>query len=216
MKPTDPKAEHRSAFDRALDELEPQLHTYDISGFFGLGDKPLPKVGMRLAAKNDEDTAVQAAWAHVTKVAAGIDEVKTDADIVTDAKVVEILWRVCRDPDDPKYPLFASPNRMREKLGTDRLACLMNLYDAVRTKEGGLLFDISDERVEAAVEIAAKASGTNLPEELFARMPRAYLIHLIVLIALKLRDAREELAASATPPLGEAGYRDAPLPEPAP
>lgn len=190
MKPNEKAEPRRSKFDAALDDFEPPLREFDVNGFFGLGDKPLPKVAMRLARKCEEDTAVRGAHEYVTKVANGLDAVKTDTDIVNDSKAIEILWRVCRDPDDPKYPLFASPNRMREKLGTDHIACLMNLYDSVRTQDGGLLYDISDERVEAAVEVAARSAGTNLPEELFARMPRAYLIHLIVLISVKLAEAR--------------------------
>jgi hypothetical protein len=195
--PTKPEP-RRSAFEQYLVSCERKLHERDVSGFFSAGATAVPKVAFWVSTKSEDDAAVSAAHAYVAKVAGEQASAKEDADLVLDAKAVEILWRVCRDPQEPSYPAFTAPSVMREKLSTDKIATLLNLYNEVRALEGPAPAKIDDAEVEAIVELCSKHAGTDAPDTFLAGCSR-------VLLSVKLAEARR----AAEPPEGFTSAEDA-------
>ncbi len=186
-----PKVEpKRSPFEEFLLSQERTLHVRDVSGYFSAGDKPVPKIAFWVSTKEEDDAAVSAAHAYVAKVAGEQAGAKEDADLILDAKAVEILWRVCRNPDEPTYPAFTAPSVMRSKLSTDKIATLLNLYNEVRALEGPPLAKIDEANVEAIVELCAKHAGTDAPDTFLAALPRVVVSQLLVLVSVKLAEAR--------------------------
>jgi hypothetical protein len=180
----------RSAFEMFLVSQERKLHERDVSGFFSAGGTTVPKIAFWVSTKAEDDAAVAAAHAYVAKVAGESAAAKDDADLVLDAKAVEILWRVARDPADPNYPAFTSPGVMREKLSTDKIATLLNLYNEVRALEGPAPAKIDDAEVEAIAELCAKHAGTDAPDTFLAGCSRVLLTQMLVLVSVKLAEAR--------------------------
>ncbi len=185
----------KSPLELAIDAFEPKLHEFEVNGFFGLAEAPIYKIAFRVARKDEETAAYSAAHAYISKAASGNDAAKSDEDIVRDAKLGELLFRVCRNPDDPKYPVFSGPEWMRKNLTTDHIATLMNLYLSVRAAEGTGPSDIADITVEAVLELANKHARTDIPDAFLAGMSREYVNQIVILSAVKLDAARDAEAA---------------------
>lgn len=62
---------------------------------------------------------------------------------------LEILFKVCRNPDDLKVPFFKTPDHMAENLTTEEIGYLMRLYGHVRSQLSPIRYDISEEEVDA-------------------------------------------------------------------
>ncbi len=187
--------EYKSKLSEALEARERKLHVFDLESFFGIGEKPLPKLGMWLNSKEEQDLAVKAALRYVAKDTAGIEFARNDPDLTSDAKTIEILYLACRDADNPKYPAFPSPGWMRKHLHTGQLAVLLNLYNEVVKHDGSLLWEIDSDRVEAISSLCAAASATDVPEQVLANLSREYLTQLVVMISCKLDEARKASTA---------------------
>lgn len=65
------------------------------------------------------------------------------------AAQVEILWRCCRNEQDPSKPAFPSPNLMAKILTTDELATLFRHYLTVQLELGPIVAHMSKEEMEA-------------------------------------------------------------------
>lgn len=109
-----------------VESLPEYRETFDVSGFFGLAGAALPRVTIREPKKADEDAAVTAAHKYAESLG------HADPDVLEDAKSIEILFRVCRDPERPGYPLFPGPDWMRKNLTGWHVAKLMALVCAVQ------------------------------------------------------------------------------------
>ena len=206
--PHDPN--RRSALALAIEARPRTMHTFPLVGFTGLGDKPIGSVGVWVNTKAEQDESVIAAHRRIADETSDAVLARTDPDLTLDAKTLEVLFRACRDADDSRYPAFPGTSWMREHLTTTQIGGLLNLYNEVVKRDGGIEADIGDERVEAYARLAADNAGTDIPEAVLATCGREYLTQLVVLLSVKLDDARRALAATA----GPAGAQDAPAGEP--
>lgn len=192
--------EHKSALALALEARERKVHPFDVTGFFGLGGKPMPQLAIRVPTKGEQDAAVVEAHRHAAAISGPVEAAKSDGDLLDDAKIVEVLFRMCRDANDPKCPAFPGPRWMRERLTTDQLGALMNLANEVRRAEAPGPQTIDDDLLEAFVSTAAFAAGSALPEAALAGCSREWLSQAFVLLSCKLQEARRELADAQQPP----------------
>ena len=186
-----------------LIEAEPPfVRCYRIDRFFGPGDRPILAIGIRVNRKRAEDASVAASHDYAAKVAKGAGEgaaaAARDMDLLGDAKVIETLWRACREVVDPndldkgigKHPAFPHTDWMRDNLDTDQLAALMHLYLETRKAKFRDRWDLSDDRIEALAEMAAKHADSDVPEVVLAPFGREQVTHAFVFVAGKLHDAR--------------------------
>jgi hypothetical protein len=155
--------------------------------------------------KREEDAAVSAAYKYVARVTAEVGEARDaamrDMDLLGDSKVVQALWRACREVADPndlskgtgKHPAFPTDDWMREHLTTDQLAALMNLYAETRRAAYPERWDVSEDRIEALLTMAANTSDSDIPEAVLAPYAREQITHAFVFAAERLREARTSL-----------------------
>jgi len=190
--------ELKSALAAAIEENERKFHDFDVSGFFGLGDKEIPKLAIRVATKAEEDAALVAAHATVKKLAAGDSEARADFDLLGDQKLIQIIFRICfsateKTSDGTRYPAFPGPDWMRKNLTTDQIAVLMNLCHGVRRASNNMRSTISFDEVEATAEACAEASGGELPEAILANADRTWLTEAFVLLSVRYAEMKEAL-----------------------
>ncbi len=147
-----------------------------------------------MSRKTEDENAIVEAHKHVIAKAAGVEAAKSDDDLLRDAKVIEILYRVCRDAEDPKQTAFPGPQWMRDNITTDQLAVLFNLATEVRRLEGPTPRDMSDEELEAIILLVVHAEDSVLRERFYAGCSRESATQACVLLALKLDESRKALA----------------------
>lgn len=183
------------------------VHAFPVSGFFHLGGSAIHAIGLRVAVKAEDDAAIVEAHKYAHDATRGAGEAgasaRTDADLLTDAKTIEALFRVCRavtlDPQAPEdmslakptiYPAFPAPAWMRANLTTDQVAVLLNLYLETKRREAPAPPELSDEQIEALATMCGQHAGDSIPEAVLAGYPREFLTHAVVLLAVKLSEAR--------------------------
>lgn len=204
MQPVD--AEPRPGrVDALLEAQGAFVRCYRVDNLFGPGNRPMAAIGIRLNRKREEDAAVVAAHKYAVRITADAGDARDaalrDMDLLGDAKVVQALWRACREVADPndlskgigKHPAFPTDDWMREHLTTDQLAMLMNLYAETRRAAYPERWDLSEERIEALLSMAAKTGDTDVPEAMLASYAREQVTHAFVYAAERLHEARSSL-----------------------
>lgn len=182
---------HRSKLAEAIEARERKTHPFDVADFFGLGDKPLLRLGIRVNTKSEQDAAIVAAYKRIeNETKNGAELARDDSDLTTDAKTIEVLFRACRDPEDPKYPAFPGPMWMRDNLTTDQLAIILNLYNEVVRYDSPIDFGLDDDRIEAIAAMASKNADTLVADQILASYDREFLIQVVILLSVKLQLAR--------------------------
>lgn len=199
VKPTEP---YKSDLAKAIESRPRDVTTYPVSGFFGLGSKPIHKVAFRVNVKSEEDHALVQAHRYVINIAAGAESAKHDGDLLSDAKTRHALFSACREVTTDaqgndtitNWPAFPGPEWMADQLTTDQIACLLNLYNQTRAEQAGWLDDFADETIEDMLEVAAEAGERNpVARAGLAELPREQIQYLLERCALKLRAARADL-----------------------
>lgn len=211
MNPTSPlrhnvPADYKSELAQAIEAQERPVTVLPVSGIFHLGGKPIRKIGIRVNVKSEEDLALVRAHKYVLDKCAGVESAKTDHDILTDAKARHALWEACREvkttvgPDGEEtdtvtnYPAFPGPDWMCERLNTDQIAAIYNLYMQVRAEQAGWLDNLDDDTVSSMLAIAADAGDKNaLARVALAQLPREQIQNLFQMCALRLRAANLEI-----------------------
>ena len=193
MTPNQP-ANKKSDLTLAIEKRARKLHEFDVRGFFGLANEEMPLVGIWVAIKAEENAALDAAHRRVEQCN---ENARKDPDLLGDAKLVEILHRVCKDPtrqapDGRPYDLFPGPDWMHQHLTTDQVAALINLYHEVRKKEGPIMWTIDDELLESIAQQCHQHVGDDVPETVLGNAPREWLTQAFVLLSHKLHVERSE------------------------
>jgi hypothetical protein len=160
---------------------------FDVNGFFGPGKKPLPKVGIRVPTKAEQDRAWIQSKAYVESLCKDVESAKNDEELLQDARAAFIVNEVCRDVNDPKYPAFPSGKYLCENASTDQIAMLLNLHTEVRANSNGnkLVLSDSDVFVMAADCVVAAKEG-DVPEASLAMYSREFLARAFVILSKKL------------------------------
>jgi hypothetical protein len=162
---------------------------------------PLTRVCYRINTKKDDDDAVVAAYATVSRLAqraeGGKDDFKRDHDALNDNKAILAMFAACRDPDDPSKPLFAGPGWMREHLDTDTLAGLLNGYNECRAAKTGLPLSIDGEYIRTLRDGCVASYESDLPERVFALFQRETLSHVLAMTCKLWQVERDDAAQLA-------------------
>ncbi len=189
---------------KARNENRP-VEFFDVSGLFGPGDVPIPKIGIRIPTKAEQDRAIANAHKYVHEVSLqahpASDAVKNDRDVVSDAKAAAVIFEFCRvredrtpDKDDPatyaEWAAFPSPRWACEHLTTEQIAVILNLANEYRAKQAPSPIGLDDDTVEDYIAVCITQ---NNPEYLLVALNREYLVQLLILVSAKLGAARNEV-----------------------
>lgn len=101
---------------------------------------------------------------------------------------VELLFHVCRDPNDPTQSFFRSRDEIRKHLTSDECAILANEWMLFTSEVSPLIGEMSDSEMEALIEYIAGA-GASLP---LARMTPRALLRLLNFMACRLYSLRQD------------------------
>jgi hypothetical protein len=186
--------EHVSEFAKAVAArfAERKATPYDVDGFFGLGSKPIPRIGILTPTKRQEVAAIDQAHA-LAKELCGQEEARSDADVLNDAKAACIVFAACRDIKDQRYPAFPGPRWVYDHVTGDQLGAVMNLVNGQRVKDSPSPLEVSDDQVEAYAVVCSTHVGTGLPSVQLSGCPREYLEYLVVALSEKLMTERARL-----------------------
>jgi hypothetical protein len=189
--------EKLTAFAQAVKDLNDnrKVVPMDVFGFWGLAEKPIPKLGIRVPTKFEQDRAWVGAHRYVQEMTTGCESAKNDDELLQDARTAFIAFEFCRElelQDDGSwkptgYPAFPGPKWMVENIDTDRLGVLLNLVGSVRASLAPAPTALTDAMVQVIAEECVREAQREdgLPEALLTRYPREMLQSAFVLLALK-------------------------------
>lgn len=185
-------AEYKSPLVQAIEARPRKTHLFRVNEFLGLPGPDVQHVAIRVATKEEENSAVVSAHEYVKEVASNSDA-KSDPDLLTDAKTCHILHWVCREAG-MDAPAFLGRDWMVKHFTTDHIACLLNLYNEVRKAEGPAPKELTDETAEAILGACGQAiqDGEQVPTWVLANCNRETLSELVLVAAMKLDVARSE------------------------
>ncbi len=192
--------EYVSPLAQLIAQRERKVHEFDISGFFNLKGEAIPKLGVRVPVKAEQDEAIVAAYVALSAATKNADAAKSDDDIVRDLKTLHILHRCCVDPTKKTSPAgvvfydhaFPSPDWMRRNMTTEQIGVLLNLVNEVRRIEGPAPSELDDATVDVFHDAAVNAD-TSTAADFLAACDREFLGQLFIAEAKRLRDARDEV-----------------------
>lgn len=202
--PPAPPGERLSAFAQAIADAEKArpVESFDVAGFLGLGDRPIPRVGIRVPVQGEQDRATVAAHAYVDEITKSTDGAKTDGDLIHNAKLSAIAAEFCREVVEKSpgvweptgYPAFPSPKWLIGKLAPEQIATLVNLANEYRAKQDPAGATLDDVTVEAYVSVCASSPE---PEYTLIGLSREYVVQLLILGSHKLAAARRQMERDA-------------------
>lgn len=197
------KTEHKSALALALEQRERPVHEFEVQGFFGLGDKEIHSIGIRVNTKSEEDAAIVGAHRNVyQKATNGAESARDDPDLINDSKAVEALFRACREvggEGDKKYmyPAFPGPSWMRKHLTTDQISTLLNFYHDVRRREAPEGWNITVAEIEDLAEACAATSGTDYPDIALVARPQEWVVQAFIILSVKYTEMKNVLQSKS-------------------
>lgn len=126
----------------------------------GLDGKPIASLAVQVLSHEEKTACDVAAEAFCRK---HLKEYKKDdlgyEAVYGDAYIVEILYRACRDANDPKRPAFPSPSHVRE-LPTEECAVLFRQCLIIQRELGPIVDLLTEEELEAWVDKLYEAGST--------------------------------------------------------
>jgi len=195
--PSAKQAPETTPFAQAWETVGRVVEPVSVDGFFGLADKPIPKIGFRIPVVAEQRASIEAAHAAVKNAS---ESAKLDPDLLDNEKLIELLYRACMTPEVGAngivYPAFPGPDWMRKNLTADHLAVLYNLLMMVRQQHGPRGREVDEQALESLTEELANRGLSDYAERRLAPYNHAELSLFLVALATKLKFAREQLASS--------------------
>ena len=129
--------------------------------------------------------------------------------LFSDAVCLEVLYRACRDADDPTRTAFPTPKKLQETLTTEECGALFKHYLTIQVELGPTVVTMTDEDMEGWIDRLVEG-GSGFPLDL---LPSAQQKMLSLYMAFQLRSSQtdtssagslpEESTPSDSPPLDE-------------
>lgn len=196
LSPSQSSKEELSPIAARLKARKRPVLVFDVGQQMGLGPG-VEHVAIRVPTSRETDLALAQAEDYAIRLAEKTPSLAKDPAVLEDTRAAFIVATAVRDVAGPdKMPAFPSGGWIKDTLENDRIAVLLNLLNETRAKLGPGPIDISDATIEATAEMCVVAAGTDLPEAKLAAYSREHLTHSLVLVSVKLYEARQ-LAADA-------------------
>jgi hypothetical protein len=104
------------------------------------------------------------------------DEARSGYDtIYNNEAAVQVLFRACRQKEDPTRPLFPAVEAMRAHLSADEVGALMAHYFTAQSKLGPIIATMTEAEVDAWIERLEKG-GSEFPLDLLTSDAKNLLI----------------------------------------
>ena len=124
-------------------------------------------------------------------------------EVYSNAKIVEVLLRACRQPDSKTGaggkvyydPLFIGGDQIRKLLTTDELASLFSAYQNVQFRYGMTWRMLDDDEINAIVE----KLGEGLNAYPLSHLEPGQLMVLVASLAAQNRALRQDTGSSGSP-----------------
>lgn len=190
----------KSAFQEAIEArfADRKEHAFDVDGYFGLGLKPVPTVGIRALTKMDEIHAIDEAY-KLAKKLCNEQEAREHPAVFEDIKLTCMVFRAARavgTSSKYSYPAFGGPEWMLRNMTGDQIGAMTHLANTVKRRESPTPVDITDENVEALATALSASAGKSTADVILAGIvDRDDLNYFIVAISDKLMTARADLVA---------------------
>src|SRR3990167_663552 len=97
----------------------------------------------------------------------------------TNEIAIQVLFRACRDVDDPTHPAFPSPALLRRELTTDEIGVLFSNYCTVQSELGPIRADMSEEEIEALIVRLVEGASAFPFDSLSSDLQRALVLTLV-------------------------------------
>lgn len=186
--------EEKSELTIALEKRAQDRKTQLVDGlaFTGPGSTVVGSLLLRVATKQEENTAILRADCYVRDLGkSGQLELK-DPSIIEAARTVYILHEACRDPKANKAA-FPTGKWMMEHLTCDEIGKLLDLYNRWRASQSPFDADLTPEHVEEIAAQLAAASGTDIADMLVQSKDRIWLEQTVIRLSMLLANRNEEL-----------------------
>lgn len=162
----------------------------------GPDGEPLGRLRIRILTQEEQMAATVAAENFVRE---HLKEAKKDEigyeRLYTDAVIVEVLFRACRDEEDEKRAAFPSPKKLRQALTTEEIGALFRHYMTVQLELGPTVSSMSEEECEAWITRLAEG-GSAFPFDLLdSDFQRVLLLHM----AFRLRSSPTGSGSAGSP-----------------
>ena len=149
---------------------------------------------------SQQESACCAAHGHVENVAPSTERAKVafieDLDVLSNAKMIEVLHRSIRIKGDEKYPLFMTTDWMRDNLTGIVVGTLSNIYaECQMEEEPGTWPEIDRDTVWQMLELCDQHFGDDIPELVLAQHAREWLTQWMIMASHYLQRERKEAAS---------------------
>lgn len=180
---------------RILSSLERPSEVVGYPRFTADGE-PVFRFRMRILTSQELDQAAAAADAYTRRIlkdrhkftSADIAEMRSESwrEIFDNARLVELLYIACRDEENPKEPLFTTPDDLRKLCTADEQAQLFHTYIAVQERYGPLWRMLDEDEIDKWID-RLTAGVDSYP---LADLGQGVLIQLVVSLAFRLASLR--------------------------
>lgn len=117
-------------------------------------------------------------------------------DVYSNHMAVELLFRCCKKPDDPKANFFPTTHAIQDHMTPDEVGVLVRAYMEVQAEIGPIMANMSDEEVDAWVKRLREA-GSRVP---LASLSLAALIDLAFILACRNGSSPMDTPSPGSPP----------------
>ncbi len=130
----------------------------------GPDGEPIGQVAMWILTQ-EELIAVAAESERKTRKLLGSDipgkeQAKTGYDdVYQNTAACELLFKACRDADDPTKPAFRTPSEIQKAFSNDEIGVLQFAYLTVQSELGPIESQLSDDEFEAWVRVLAEGAS---------------------------------------------------------
>lgn len=162
-----------------------------------VNDEPVGQLRIRILTQEEQMICTAAAEEFARK---HIKDGKKDElgyeRLYMDAVCVEVLFRACRDAEDPERPAFPTPKAIREKLTTEECAKLFEHYLTVQLELGPTVITMSDEEMEAWIDRLVEGGSAFPFDSLSSDLQKIVLLHM----AYQLRSSPTDTSSVGSQP----------------
>lgn len=158
----------------------------------GPDGKPLGEIAITILSQEQQMEAAANAERYARKILKEVPKSEEARrgydDIYTNAAACEILFKACRDKDDPKKQLFPTVEDIRRWLTMDEVGVLMSHYMTAQAELGPIVASMSDADVDAWIA-RIKDAGTLFPLDLLSSEALKTLVSILVSRLVSLQTA---------------------------
>lgn len=109
--------------------------------------------------------------------------------LYSNASVVEILFRACKDADDTTRPAFPSPGAIRVQLTADECSALFEHYLSTQLEFGPIITQLSKEEYDAWIERIAQGGLAANPFPLLSSEMQKVLAYIMACLIVSFRNS---------------------------